>query len=59
MVNTGSNSNKNLTSSEILQQFKNSPAHNKNILDDELTEGACAVYKSADGGYYFAIGFDY
>ena len=56
---TGSNSNKNLTSSEILQQFKNSPAHNKNILDDELTEGACAVYKSADGGYYFAIGFDY
>lgn len=56
---TGSNSNKNLTASEILQQFKNSPAHNKNILDDELTEGACAVYKSADGGYYFAIGFDY
>ncbi|PWX28857.1 hypothetical protein CYK93_16495 [Clostridium perfringens] len=56
---TRSNSNKNLTASEILQQFKNSPAHNKNILDDELTEGACAVYKSADGGYYFAIGFDY
>ena len=56
---TGSNSNKNLTASEILQQFKNSPVHNKNILDDELTEGACAVYKSADGGYYFAIGFDY
>ena len=46
---TGSNSNKNLTASEILQQFKNSPVHNKNILDDELTEGACAVYKSADG----------
>ena len=56
---TGSNSNKNLTASEILQQFKNSPVHNKNILDDELTEGACAVYKSADGGYYFALGFDY
>ena len=56
---TGSNSNKNLTASGILQQFKNSPAHNNNILDKELTEGACAVYKSADGGYYFTIGFDY
>lgn len=49
----------NMTASSILQQFKNSPAHNANLLDDELTEGACAIYKSKDGTYYFVIGFDY
>lgn len=48
-----------MTASKILQQFKNSPQHNKNLLDDELTEGACAVYKDSNGVYYFVIGFDY
>lgn len=49
----------NMNASSILQQFKNSPAHNANLLDDELTEGACAIYRSKDGTYYFVIGFDY
>ncbi|AMN34772.1 CAP domain-containing protein [Clostridium perfringens] len=48
-----------MTASKILQQFKNSPAHDANLLDDELTEGACAVYKDSNGVYYFVIGFDY
>ncbi|WP_283685011.1 CAP domain-containing protein [Clostridium perfringens] len=47
------------TASAILQGFKNSPAHNRNLLDDELTEGACAVYKDSNGQFYVAIGFDY
>ncbi|HBC2034695.1 TPA: hypothetical protein I9Z65_002948 [Clostridium perfringens] len=55
----GFNGAKNMTASKILQQFKNSPQHNKNLLDDELTEGACAVYKDSNGVYYFVIGFDY
>lgn len=55
----GNNSSKNLTASAILQQFKNSPKHNENITEPDLTEGACAVYISADGDYYFTIGFDY
>ncbi|MCX0356311.1 CAP domain-containing protein, partial [Clostridium perfringens] len=42
---TGLDGSKNMTASKILQGFKNSPQHNKNLLDDELTEGACAVYK--------------
>ena len=53
------NSSKNLTASAILQQFKNSPKHNENITEPDLTEGACAVYMSTDGDYYFTIGFDY
>src|SRR5699024_2954549 len=32
------------SASSILNGFKNSPAHNKNMLDSDLTEGACAVY---------------
>ena len=48
-----------MTASKILQQFKNSPAHDANLLDNELTEGACAVYKDSNGVYYFVIGFDY
>ncbi len=56
---TGLNGAKNMTASKILQGFKNSPQHNKNLLDDELTEGACAVYKDSNGVYYFVIGFDY
>ena len=55
----GNNSSKNLTASAILQQFKNSPKHNENITEPDLTEGACAVYMSTDGDYYFTIGFDY
>ena len=55
----GNNSSKNLSASKILQQFKNSPKHNQNITEADLTEGACAVYKSSDGDYYFTIGFDY
>ncbi|MDU3020274.1 MAG: CAP domain-containing protein [Clostridium perfringens] len=48
-----------MNANKILNQFKNSPQHNKNILDSELTEGACAVYKDSLGKYYFVIGFDY
>ncbi|WP_338854972.1 CAP domain-containing protein [Clostridium perfringens] len=55
----GNNSSKSLNASKILQKFKNSPKHNKNITEADLTEGACAVYKSSDGDYYFTIGFDY
>ncbi|MCX0408332.1 CAP domain-containing protein [Clostridium perfringens] len=47
------------TASGFLKAFKNSPQHNKNILDDELTEGACAVYKDSNGQFYVTIGFDY
>ncbi|MDM0612927.1 CAP domain-containing protein, partial [Clostridium perfringens] len=43
----------------FLKVFKNSPQHNKNMLDPELTEGACAVYKDSNGSYYVVIGFDY
>ena len=49
----------NMTASKILEQFKNSPAHDANLLDNELTEGACAIYKDSNGVYYFVIGFDY
>ena len=56
---TGFNGSKDMTASKILQGFKNSPAHDRNLLDDELTEGACAVYKDSNGVYYFTIGFDY
>ncbi|MCX0355836.1 CAP domain-containing protein [Clostridium perfringens] len=47
------------TASSILNGFKTSLAHNKNMLDSELTEGACAVYKDSNGRYYVVIGFDY
>ncbi len=47
------------TASGFLQAFKNSPQHNKNLLDDELTEGACAIYKDSNGQFYVTIGFDY
>lgn len=47
------------SASSILNGFKNSPAHNKNMLDPDLTEGACAVYKDSNGRYYTVIGFDY
>lgn len=47
------------SASSILNGFKNSPAHNKNMLDSDLTEGACAVYKDSNGRYYTVIGFDY
>ena len=48
-----------MSASKILQGFKNSPAHDRNLLDDEITEGACAVYKDSNGVYYFTIGFNY
>ncbi|MDM0719043.1 CAP domain-containing protein [Clostridium perfringens] len=48
----------NMTASKILQQFKNSPAHNKNMLYDDVTEGACAIYKDSNGVYYFVIGMN-
>ncbi|HAT4340848.1 TPA: hypothetical protein I9094_003168 [Clostridium perfringens] len=48
----------NMTATKILQQFKNSPAHNKNMLYDDVTEGACAVYKDSNGVYYFVIGMN-
>lgn len=47
------------SASGFLNVFKNSPAHNKNMLDPDLTEGACAVYKDSNGAYYVVIGFDY
>ncbi|MHC9368307.1 CAP domain-containing protein [Clostridium perfringens] len=48
----------NMTAGKILQQFKNSPAHNKNMLYDDVTEGACAIYKDSNGVYYFVIGMN-
>ncbi|MDU0868224.1 MAG: CAP domain-containing protein [Clostridium perfringens] len=48
----------NMTATKILQQFKNSPAHNKNMLYDDVTEGACAVYRDSNGIYYFVIGMN-
>ncbi|EOU2044930.1 hypothetical protein C4D43_09690 [Clostridium perfringens] len=48
----------NMNANKILQQFKNSPAHNKNMLYDDVTEGACAVYKDSNGVYYFVIGMN-
>ena len=48
----------NMTAPKILQQFKNSPAHNKNMLYDDVTEGACAVYRDSNGIYYFVIGMN-
>ncbi|WP_419747598.1 CAP domain-containing protein [Clostridium perfringens] len=48
----------NMTATKILQQFKNSPAHNKNMLYDDVTEGACAVYRDSNGVYYFVIGMN-
>ncbi|WP_415330440.1 CAP domain-containing protein [Clostridium perfringens] len=56
---TGLNGSKNMNAEKILQQFQNSPAHDANLLDDQLTEGACAIYKDSKGVYYFVIGFDY
>ncbi len=47
------------SASGFLNVFKNSPAHIKNMLDPDLTEGACAVYKDSNGAYYVVIGFDY
>ncbi|XZN07915.1 CAP domain-containing protein (plasmid) [Clostridium perfringens] len=47
------------SASGFLNVFKNSPAHNENMLDPDLTEGACAVYKDSNGAYYVVIGFDY
>ncbi|XZI80139.1 CAP domain-containing protein [Clostridium perfringens] len=47
------------TASGFLKAFKNSPAHDKNLLDNEITEGACAVYKDSNGQFYVTIGFDY
>lgn len=47
------------SASGFLNVFKNSPTHNKNMLDPDLTEGACAVYKDSNGAYYVVIGFDY
>ena len=47
------------TAAGFLQAFKNSPQHNKNLLDNELTEGACAIYKDSNGQFYVVIGFDY
>ncbi|EGT0000539.1 hypothetical protein I9Y31_002849 [Clostridium perfringens] len=46
------------TASGFLQAFKNSPAHNKNMLYDDITEGACAVYKDSNGQFYVVIGMN-
>ena len=46
------------TVNSILNGFKNSPAHNKNMLYDDVTEGACAVYKDSLGRYYAVIGMN-
>ena len=46
------------TASGFLQAFKNSPAHNKNMLYDDITEGACAIYKDSNGQFYVVIGMN-
>lgn len=46
------------TASGFLQAFKNSLAHNKNLLYDDVTEGACAIFKDSNGDFYVTIGMN-
>ncbi len=40
------------TSSGILEKWKASSGHRQALLDEDITEGVCAVYKDTDGRYY-------
>lgn len=40
------------TSSGILEKWKASSGHKQALLDEDITEGVCAVYKDSDGRYY-------
>ncbi|EGS9999615.1 hypothetical protein I9Y31_001875 [Clostridium perfringens] len=40
------------SASGILGKWKASSGHNMALLDEDITEGVCAVYKDSDGDYY-------
>lgn len=40
------------TSNGILEKWKASSGHKQALLDEDITEGVCAVYKDSDGDYY-------
>ncbi|EGS9999351.1 hypothetical protein I9Y31_001592 [Clostridium perfringens] len=40
------------TSSGILEKWKASSGHKQALLDEDITEGVCAVYKDSNGRYY-------
>ncbi|MFH5911265.1 CAP domain-containing protein [Clostridium perfringens] len=40
------------TSSGILEKWKASSGHRQALLDEDITEGVCAVYRDSDGDYY-------
>uniref|UniRef100_UPI0024BCDF3D CAP domain-containing protein n=1 Tax=Clostridium perfringens TaxID=1502 RepID=UPI0024BCDF3D len=40
------------SSSGILEKWKASSGHRQALLDEDITEGVCAVYKDSDGRYY-------
>lgn len=43
---------RNATAQEFLNMWKASSGHNMALLDEDITEGVCAVYKDSDGDYY-------
>ncbi|WP_347178401.1 CAP domain-containing protein [Clostridium perfringens] len=36
----------------MLEKWKASSGHRQALLDEDITEGVCAVYKDSDGRYY-------
>ena len=40
------------SASGILGKWKASSGHNMALLDEDITEGVCAVYRDSDGDYY-------
>ncbi|WP_338730419.1 CAP domain-containing protein [Clostridium perfringens] len=42
----------NVSAQGILNMWKASSGHRQALLDEDITEGVCAVYKDSDGDYY-------
>ncbi|MBO3323858.1 CAP domain-containing protein [Clostridium perfringens] len=42
----------NATASEFLEMWKASSGHRQALLDEDITEGVCAIYRDSDGDYY-------
>ncbi|XZM35171.1 CAP domain-containing protein (plasmid) [Clostridium perfringens] len=42
----------NATAQEFLNMWKASSGHRQALLDEDITEGVCAVYRDSDGDYY-------
>ena len=40
------------SASGILGKWKSSSGHNMALLDEDITEGVCSVYRDSDGDYY-------